>query len=76
MRGQTKQVYTLSAVSRPTADGWAFLVVRATWHMSQDVFSYEIPGELNREWHRRGTPVFDTWSEGVAYVRAHGWPVG
>lgn len=76
MTATTKQVYTLAAVNRPTVDGWAFLVVRATWNMKADTFTMTIPGELHKEWHRRGYPMFDTWSEGIAYVRAHGWPVG
>lgn len=73
---RTKEVYTLAAVNRPTPDGWAFLVVRATWDTREDTFSYTIAGELTREWHRRGQPIFERWDEGVAYVRAHGWPVG
>ncbi len=71
-----KTVYTLAPVSRPTTDGWAFLVIRVEWDQKADIFRVSLPGEFTREWPRRGLPLFSTWDEGNTYVRSHGWPLG
>jgi hypothetical protein len=69
----TRTYWAPKAVSRPTPEGYTFLVLRVEWDTKRDILGFTVDG--NRfEWYRRGTPLFDSWAEGCAHVRKQGWP--
>jgi hypothetical protein len=67
----TKTVWTPIVVSRPTTEGYTFLVVKAEYNERRDTFSFTVDG-FRKEWYRRGERMFESWSEGCAYVRTCG----